>query len=346
MRFNVFVVALCFVTGCNSAKELRPSSGDGQPAATTAGQASDPNELPTLDSVHAALREHQSKFQGMRFAYKAIRSVGTYEELDKAGRILKEPSETAVSTFETEDSLRLLSAEDKDDYRIWRQWKQKGSDEELTRFAVYDGKLSTFVRQLPWPNGKRRWNEGHIMPHDDTDEFNDNIFDSFLHLNVCGMPMLTPGDVTHPFRWETNPYKWEITESTSRTFGIPVLRLEGNLDGSPYRFLVEVTRPPSSLVLSSVTQEKDSGNSIESYLVTKIDELEGVKYPAAGRYTRHASGASRFVDYQFSVSSAGKLGPTARSNWMPDFPSGTAVQNHITGEVEAIPHDKEDQSSN
>ena len=346
MRFNLFVVALCFVAGCNSAKELPPNSVGQQAAETSAGKASGSNEFSTPETIDAALREHQSKFQGMQFEYKATRSVGTYGETDGAGNILKEPSRTAVSTFETEDSLKLLSAKDEGDCRIWRQWMQKGSDDELTRFAVYDGKLSTFVRQLPGPNGKRRWNEGHIMPHDDTDEFNDNIFDSFLHLNVCGMPMLTPGDVTHPFRWETNPYKWEITESTSRTFGIPVLRLEGNLDGSPYRFLVEVTRPPSSLVLSSVTQEKDSGNSIESYLVTKIDELEDVKYPAAGRYTRHASGASRFVDYQFSVSSTGKLGPTARSNWMPDFPSGTAVQNHITGEVEAIPRDDKDQSLN
>ena len=337
MRFNLFVVALCFVAGCNSAKELPPTSVGQQAVESSAGKASGSNEFSTPETIDAALREHQSKFQGMRFEYKATRSVGTYGETDGAGNILKEPSRTAVSTFETEDSLKLLSAKDEGDCRIWRQWMQKGSDDELTRFAVYDGKLSTFVRRPP--ERERGWNDGAIMPYDDTDEFTDNIFDSFLHLNAYGMPMLIPGIAA-------NPYSWEITESNSRNLGMPVLRLEGNHDGSPYRIIVEVTHPPRSLVLSSTTKEKDSGNSIESYLVTKIDELEGVKYPAAGQYTRSASGVARFVEYQFSVLSARTLGPSARANWMPDFPPGTAVQNYITGNVEAIPRDDKDQSLN
>ena len=338
MRFNLFVVALCFVAGCNSAKELPPNSVSQQAVETSAGKESGSNEFSTPETIDAALREHQSKFQGMRFEYKATQSVGTYGETDGAGNILKEPSRTAVSTIDTEDSLKLLSAEDEDDCRIWRQWMQKGGNDELTRFTVYDGKLSTFVRRPP--ERERGWNDGAIMPCGDTDEFNDNIFDSFLHLNAYGsMPMLTPGIAA-------NPYSWEITESNSRILGVPVLRLVGNHDGSPYRIIVEVTHPPSSLVLSSTTKEKDSGNSIESYLVTKIDELEGVKYPAAGRYTRSASGVSRFVDYQFSVLSAGTLGPSARANWMPLFPPRTAVQNYITGDLEVIPGDDEDQSLN
>ena len=71
MRFNLFVVALCFVAGCNSPKELPPNSVGQQAVETSAGKASGSNELSTPETIDAALREHQSKFQGMRFEYKA-----------------------------------------------------------------------------------------------------------------------------------------------------------------------------------------------------------------------------------------------------------------------------------
>jgi len=70
MRFKLFAVALCFVTGCNSAKELPPRPGGEQEAATTAGKPSDPN----LFAMNTRIRTARSRgrTQPMTLAWEPL----------------------------------------------------------------------------------------------------------------------------------------------------------------------------------------------------------------------------------------------------------------------------------
>ena len=84
--------------------------------------------------------------------------------------------------------------------------------------------------------------------------------------------------------------------------------------------------------------EGSMGEDSLSYIVEDVGIFEGICYPRRGRFHQSQTmGLVDKIDYKFEVTDVRRYSSELLSNWFPEWPSGTSVQNIVTGKITRIP---------
>lgn len=289
--------------------------------------------VPSVEGVAAAVLEHFQKYIGLEFEYSSKVEHGTDGKFEKrsSGIVItqKATSDTTLRVDST-SILRLWNSGEEDDTRVRRVWIEKersAKDGSISNFVAFDGSSTRIFRHAA--PGKL-WNQANIVPWEDTELFEKNFFDGLLHLNAFGVPTLS-ADTPSPMEW--------TIAGPANELGMVVYELSGDREGWPYRFDIVVSEAPNALVVSSIVTNKKDGAVHEQYGLEQVGEFEGILYPAKGKYSRAPSGAAGSRLYEFVVNSVKRL--PGSENLTPEFPSGTAVMDQLSGKNYSIPHEKD-----
>jgi hypothetical protein len=173
-------------------------------------------EKPTPASLSAAVADHQTKYLGLQFEYRAEYASGKDGKFvttpDGGVQILEKGTSDIVTALKARETLRIKAPPDPGDPRIWRDWRQEtqqgeGAGWTLTKFVVFNGEQTRLYKWLEPDEGV--WSNGHILPYEDMGSIEENAFDRILHLDTHGQYQLSPN------RPNPTPYSWEVTNTTA-----------------------------------------------------------------------------------------------------------------------------------
>jgi len=105
-----------------------------------------------------------------------------------------------------------------------------------------------------------------------------------------------------------------------------------------------VTATPTPMVLRTEVGEFDQlGDEGGKSLVTKVDEYDGVQFPAAGRSVSAMGSIMHIASFQ--VRSVRRRSESELNNWFPEWPPGTNVKDESAGRMIRIPYEPEQQDA-
>lgn len=285
----------------------------------------------SIDRIVAGIETRQSHYRNLTFAYD-VRVSGQPPLL--ASNLMgpaRNPTEAMSCKFWILDS--------KDASKLWRLWRRYVKSEsgqlKLDQFVSWNGRVSrVYVSDRAIDEG--RWGQGYISPVFEPADFQCNTFDNFLFLDLSGLNQ-SIFDANHLDLLSDRRFR-VVGESTGLD-GVRVLQLEGKLDSLGVEYSVNVTDTPDFMVLQWKAVSQSEGRELLSYEVSALGHIDGLAYPAEGKFSQAKVGKLPAFTYNFKVTSAEVAEEADRNEWDIDWPAGTIVNDAVSNNNLSIPHD-------
>jgi len=305
---------------------------------TTSGQLESPEVLRLVEKFNHRLRD----YHGLEFEYAvSFRAAGDRhgEQVENKGSSI---NRVRFANPIDEGSLQ---------YRVlWEKTVENpgeplfDGDRIRSLWIGFDGRETRRFRQtfLTEPKAKTQ-SSGLIRPGQSLSliRISEDCFLSFIsndiYHSMTYMRNFDPSDLLGRFQVSVGGSQKYLGEDCLVAKFDPLPEL-GNAVSSTSLLATENTRMVLRSEGGTYGKPSDWGSLEE---VTRIDEHEGIKFPAQGRYVESLS--SSMLEGEFDVLGVRRLSEDEIENWFPEWPPGTSVMDEGTGRMTRIPYTPEQQ---
>lgn len=216
--------------------------------------------------------------------------------------------------------------------RPWRRWQRFDSSGEYAAFYVFDG-MQTWTYTRREPDDPKDYNTASLLPFEQSNLFDINIFDRFLCTDLKGIVEYRDptGEVSPQIKiqWDTPREVQHVGFAAYSLAGYnPSLRVEHSLG---------VLQPPRSCIVTRVISLRGDTTPQSEWRVLEMKEHQGFLYPSRGTFHQAPTDYQQEIYYTFEVTDIRSIGESARENWTLDWPPGTVVNDQVQNRNETIP---------
>jgi hypothetical protein len=302
------------------------------------------DELPSAQEIADGIRQYIKAYKNLQFEYTVNATFGPNPtfHFDATGNPVS-PTDTSGEPkhVNTNELFRILPPASLDAVRPWRYWQRSVNDgriEDVGSFIAFNGQVfSMFVRREK--ESKKDYNVGQLLPFENPIFYQDNILDFMMCKDLNDIAEFDDPD------WKLSAqldFKWKV-EGTREQNGRIVYLLRGQRDVIE-RVAHVVPCPDGYLVIHRESLRMDEKNGTEKVLlsswnVTALGQLDdGFLYPKTGAFFQSEQEHQAKIEYSFDVQRVSRIDDSARKNWAPPWPPGTAVGDRITDKNFTVPH--------
>ncbi len=282
-------------------------------------------------AVAATVSSNQVQMVGLKFDFEVESKYAAAQDVAADPWRILESSETIV----TEHEFTTRPSPYEEDDKIIRRWLVYSKDDgqpnrTLRQFVIYDGKKTKLYYRAPQLS-TGQWSRGRILPFELIDEFSLNVFEQFLFPNVRFGPTYGAGQMDKCF--EDFGMKWE------REGALHDIQVDVYIGRSQIGAEVELLVAKASPIVVGTYIRAPNGKIGLSYEVSAIATLNDISYPKRGTFKQFSGFGLDEVSYSFEVTNVSRATKDLLQNWVPDWPTGTEVQDAIDESNFSIPHD-------